>query len=141
MRDAILAAVHSGAIEDLRHAVEWNELRPDFGEKAGTDGIAHLKSLSGDGEGREILAALGEILALPPAKLSIGPDVENSAVYVWPYLAEMPLAALTPAQEVDLYRLMTPAAAKTMREKKKWTWWRLAIGADGTWLTFKKFEQ
>jgi hypothetical protein len=133
--------VHSGLIEDLREAIEWNELRPDFGEKAGTDPIAHLKAVSGDGAGRETLAVLGEILALAPARLAIGRDAENSAVYVWPYLAEIPLATLTPAQEVDLFRLMPPQAAKAMREKKKWTWWRLAIGADGTWHTFRKFEQ
>jgi hypothetical protein len=41
---------------------------------------------------------------------------------------------LTPAQEVDLNRLTSPADAKAMREKKKWTWWRLSIGADGTFL-------
>jgi hypothetical protein len=27
-----------------------------------------------------------------------------------------------------------------MREKKKWTWWRLTIGADGTWHSFKKAD-
>ncbi len=100
--------------------------------------MQHLKKLSADGEGREILAALANILAMDPAKVALGRDLENTAVYVWPYLAERPLDKLTPREEVDLYRLMPAAQAKAMREAKKWTWWRLAIGADGTWYTLQK---
>ena len=136
MREAILAAVQSGQIEDLRIAVELNELKPELGAAAGTDPIAHLKALSGDGEGREILAVLGNVLEAGYAAIPAGKDIENNRVYVWPYLAEVPLATLTPAQEVELYRLVAPNEAKAMRAARKWTWWRLAIGADGTWLTF-----
>lgn len=138
MRDAILAAAHSGSMEDLKVAIEWNELKPDFGDEAQGDPIAFLKRISADGEGRETLAALANILALAPAVLPTGKDPENNSVYVWPYLAELPLEKLTPGEEVDLYRLMPPAAAKAMREKKKWSWWRLAIGADGTWHSLRK---
>jgi hypothetical protein len=140
MRDGILAAVHTGAIDELKTAIEWNELKPDFGDEAGSDPIAYWKRISADGSGRETLAALANILSLPPAELPIGKDPENNAVYVWPYLAELPLDKLSPGAEVDLYRLMPPAAAKVMREKKKWTWWRLSIGADGTWISFRKSE-
>lgn len=140
MREGILAAAHSGAIEELKTAIEWNELRPDFGDQAGSDPIAYWKRISADGQGRETLAALANILSLAPAELPIGKDPENNAVYVWPYLAELPLEKLTASDEVDLYRLMPPAAAKAMRDKKKWTWWRLAIGADGTWISFRKSE-
>jgi len=69
-----------------------------------------------------------------------GQDLENNIIYVWPYLAEVELDKLTPAQEVDLLRLVGAAEAKAMREKKKWTWWRLTIGADGTWHSFKKAD-
>jgi type II secretory pathway component PulL len=55
---------------------------------------------------------------------------------VWPYFAELPLATLTPAQQVELDRLVSPAEAKAMRTAGKWGWWRLAIGAAGTWLSF-----
>jgi hypothetical protein len=48
MRDAILAAVHSGQIEDLKAAIDWNELKPDFGEAHGSDPVLHLKQLSND---------------------------------------------------------------------------------------------
>ncbi|MGQ0672702.1 MAG: hypothetical protein ACT4N2_07485 [Hyphomicrobium sp.] len=133
MRGALLGAVRSGRFEDMRVAVDWNELPPEVGAAAGVDPLTHLKSLSSDGEGREILAALGNMLAVGPASVPLGRDHENGAVYVWPYLAEVPLDTLTDADEVALLRLMPPAEAKAMRDGKKWTWWRLAIGADGTW--------
>lgn len=140
MRELILAAVHAGDVAELKDAIEWNEMPPDFGPAAGSDPIAHWKQLSADGAGREVLAVLADLLALPPARLAIGKDPENATVYVWPYLAELPLDSLTPAEEVDLYRLMPVAAAKALRAGKKWTWWRLAIGADGTWHTFRRYD-
>lgn len=140
MRDEILAAAAGGEIDELRVPIQWNELRPAFGEEAGTDPIAHLKRLAGDGAGREVLAAMVEILSLPAARVRTGRDIENDAVYVWPYLAERDLATLTPAEEVHLLRLVSPAEGKEMRANKKWTWWRLSIGADGTWLTFRKAD-
>ena len=140
MREAILAAVQSGAIGELAVPLAWNEMKPDIADKAGDDPIAFLKAKSGDGQGRELLAVLGRILELRPARVTTGADVENNAVYVWPYLAEADLAALGPGEEVELYRLVSPADAKLMRDKKKWTWWRLSIGADGTWHTFQKTE-
>jgi hypothetical protein len=139
MREAILGAVGSGHIEDLRHAWELNELKPDLGvDIAAGDPIAHWKQISGDGEGREILAALGEILEAGCAVLPLGRDLENNRIYVWPYLAETDLAKLSPAQEVQLLRLVPPAAAKEMRATGKYTHWRLGIGADGTWHFFRR---
>lgn len=140
MRQALLAAAHSGQIEDLRVPLEWNEMKPDVAAVAVDDPIAYWKQTSGDGEGREILAALAEILEMRPAELPLGPDIENNIIYVWPYLAEAKLDALTPAEEVDLLRLVGPERAKVMRAAKTWTWWRLTIGADGTWHAFKKQE-
>ncbi|MGE0022316.1 MAG: hypothetical protein AB7S70_01645 [Hyphomicrobium sp.] len=139
MREQILAAVHAGSIDELKGAIEWNELKPDFGPAGNDDPIAYWKRVSGDGEGRQVLAVLANLLALAPARLAIGRDPENALVYVWPYLAELPLDSLTPAEEVDLYRLMPAAEAKAMRAAKAWTWWRVAIGADGTWHTFRKY--
>ncbi len=138
MREAILSAVRSGRIEDLRHAWELNELKPDIGEAAAGDPIAHFKRISGDGEGREILAALAEILEAGYVVLPLGPDLENNRIYVWPYFAEVPLDKLTPAQEVELLRLVPPAAAQAMRSAGKYTYWRIAIGADGTWHSFRR---
>ena len=140
MRQAILAAAHSGRIEDLKVPLDWNELKPDLAASPVDDPIAYWKKTSGDGEGREILAILANILQMRPAELPLGKDLENNIIYVWPYLAEAELGALSPPQEVDLLRLVSPEVAKAMREKKRWTWWRLTIGADGTWHSFKKEE-
>ena len=138
MRSAILAAVESGDMADLKHAIDLNEMKPDFGAAQGTDPIAHLKAISGDGQGREMLAMLGRVLDAGWAVVPGGRDIENNRMFVWPWFAEVPLTALKPAEEVALYRLVTPAEAKTMREAKRWTWWRLTIGADGVWHTFSR---
>lgn len=138
MREAILTAVHAGSIDELKIPLEWNEMKPDVAPGRVDDPIAYWRKISGDGEGREILALLGRLLELPHAVEPLGRDFENNRIFVWPYLALADLSKLTPAQEVELYRLVTPAEAKVMREKKKWTWWRLSIGADGTWHSFTK---
>ena len=58
MREAILAAVQSGKIEELRHAYELNDLKPELGPEPVRRSCRHWKKVSGDGEGREVLAAL-----------------------------------------------------------------------------------
>jgi hypothetical protein len=138
MREAILSAVRSGRIEELRRAWELNELKPDLGEALVGDPIAYWKRISGDGEGREILAALAEILDAGYVVLPLGADIENNRLYVWPYFAEVPLDKLSPGQEVELLRLVPPAAAKDMRSAGKYTHWRIVIGADGTWHSFRR---
>jgi hypothetical protein len=102
------------------------------------DPIAYWKKLSGDGEGREILAALSLILEAGYVVLPLGADLENNRLYIWPYFSEVPLDKLTHAQEVELLRLVPPAAAKAMKSAGKYTHWRLTIGADGAWHSFRK---
>lgn len=138
MRDAILSAVRSGRIEDLREALELNELKPELADTPVPDPVAYWKRISGDGEGREVLAALGLVLEAGYVVLPLGKDVENNRIYVWPYFAEVPLDKLTPAQEVELLRLVSPQAAKDMRSAGRYTHWRVTIGADGTWHSFRK---
>lgn len=140
MREAILTAVRSGRIDDLRPAIQMNELKPDFGAAAKEDPIGHFRRASGDGEGREILAILAELLDSGYTTLPTGRDPENNRLLVWPYFAEIPLDKLTPGQQVELMRLVSPAAAKAMIDAKRYTWWRLAIAADGTWHTFVKVD-
>ncbi len=140
MLDGIQVAIKSGRIEDLRTPIAWNELPPVIARDNVTDPIAYWKQQSADGEGREILAILAAIIDAGHAILPVGRDVENSKLYVWPRFAEQPLDKLTPEDEVQLYRLVPPTMFKVMREKKQWTWYRLAIGADGTWHSFQKAE-
>ncbi|MDO9383420.1 MAG: hypothetical protein Q7T86_11210 [Hyphomicrobiaceae bacterium] len=138
MRQAIETAIHSGDIAELKVAYDLGELKADIADQPVTDPVAYWKAQSSDGEGREILAILANLFAVGAADVARGRDAENNSVYVWPYLAEVPLDKLSPAQKVDLLRLMPPAEAKAMLEKKTWTWWRLTIGADGLWHAFKK---
>jgi hypothetical protein len=140
MREAILAAVEAGDVEELRHAFDLNDPKPDLGAPPNTDPVAHWKRLSGDGQGREVLAALSLILEAGYVALPLGPDLENNLHYVWPYFAEWPLDRLTPRQEVELLRLVSPAAARTMKEQGKYTHWRLVIGADGSWHALRKAD-
>jgi hypothetical protein len=140
MRDAILAAVRTGNIEDLKPALQWNEMPPMIATAKVDDPIAYWKSVSGDGQGREILAILENLLAAGHVVLPAGRDVENNKLYVWPRFAEMDLSKLKPEDEVQLYRLATAADVKAMIAKKRWLGYRLAIGAEGTWHAFAKGE-
>ncbi len=138
MRQAILDAIADGNIEDMRTVLEWNELRPELGIKRDQDAIQTWREISSDGKGLEILAILAELLETTPARLPIGRDFENNHVYVWPYISELETDKLTPPQEIELYRLVPPQTAKSIVKSGKWTWYRLAIGADGTWHVFAK---
>jgi hypothetical protein len=127
-------------------------LRPGLGREPGSDRgskrgseakpigdpVDYWRRISGDGEGREILAILATLLDGGYVTLALGRDLENDRVYVWPYFAEVPLDSLSPAQEVELLRLVPPARAAQMKAAGKYTSWRLAIGADGTWHSFKQ---
>lgn len=138
MRDAILAAVRSGKLIDLKTALELNEMRPDIADSPVDDPIAYFASQSKDGKGLEILAVLDKILALSPAAVPLGRDIENNAIFVWPYLAERDLSQLTPQEETDLAALMPAEDAAAIRAARRWVWWRLSIGADGTWHSFRR---
>jgi hypothetical protein len=131
-------AALSGDIEELRHVYEQNDLRPDLGALSKSDPVADWKRTSGDGKGLEVLAAVSLILEAGYVVLPLGRDLENNRLYIWPYFAEVPLDKLTPAQEVELLRLVPPAAAKAMRDRAKYTHWRVTIGADGSWHSFRK---
>jgi hypothetical protein len=138
LREALTAAVESGKIEELTQTYAESHVKPDIGAAAGTDPAAHWKRLSGDGLGREVLAALSLILEAGYTEIRRGADIENNKLYVWPYFAETPLSKLTPRQEVELLRLVPASVAREMKEKGKYTHWRLVIGADGTWHALRK---
>ena len=133
MRDRILEAARSGDISALHPVVEMNELKPTISFGGASDPVAYWKQTSGDGQGREIMAIMSEILEMPFARTDAGTSNE---MYVWPYLAVLPPDKLTPAQQVDLYRLVTPKEAKTMNEFGSYIHYRLGIGRDGTWHFF-----
>ncbi len=134
MRSAILGAAYRGDIEDMRVPVDMNEIPPILAAGRVSDPIAYWKKISGDGEGREILAILIQLFRTGFVR-KISP--QGHEMYVWPYFAEMPLDKLTPAQEVELLTLVPAARAKEMRAKGKYDHYRLGIGKDGVWHLFQ----
>ena len=107
MRQAILQAAMSGEIGELRVPIDMNELPPVFAKDRVPHPIAYLKSVSADGNGREMLAILYNVLTTGYAVRNAGTKDE---MIVWPYHAAIPLAGLTPSQEVEIYRFRRRAA-------------------------------
>jgi hypothetical protein len=133
MRAAILEAVHSGHIEDLRQAIELNEIAPVIGDGAEGDPIATLRKASRDGDGRDVLAALGRILDEDWIALPLGRDIENNLVYVWPRYAETGLARASADDVAALIPIVPAAHLASTLEKGIYDGWRIGIAADGTW--------
>ncbi len=135
MRQAILKAATSGDIEELRLPIDMNELPPIFAKERTPNPINYLKSASADGEGREMLAILYNLLTTGYAIQNPGTKDE---VIVWPYHAAIPLAGLTPSQEVEIYRFLPPARVKEMAAAGKYSFYSVGIARDGVWHYFSK---
>jgi len=134
MRLSILRAASTGSLDEIRYVLERNEIMPllSAGGKV-DDPLAHFRAQSADGEGLELMAVLIEVLTVGYA-VKEQPDTQ---MYVWPHFAERGLADLTPAERVELYRLVSPAEAGRMAQTG-YDHYRLGIGADGTWHFFYK---
>jgi len=134
MRQKLIEAATTGEVANLVTLMEAQKEPPQisFGDPP-RDTVAFFKENSLDGEGRDALAALVEILKAPYALETYGED----QVYVWPYLAGIDdLGALTPAQLVDAYQLTSPQGLKEMIEFGGWFDYRVVIAPDGTWSAF-----
>lgn len=146
MRGLILEAVRSGAAAALRKPIETNEVPPSFGRDAPKAArgpamaealIGFLKARSGDGEGRETMGQIVNLLAVGHARIHAGMPQE---MFVWPYFAVLDPRLLTPEQQVDVHRVMGAAQLAEWREKGRYPFWRLGIGPDGTWHYFLGVE-
>lgn len=140
MRGAILEAVQSGRLEDLKIAVDLNELKPELDAAKVPDPVAFWRAKSSDGTGRDILAVLGVLLEGPYAIELLGKDPENARLFVWPAFAERPLASLTPAEDAQFQQLEPPVIAAAMKAAGRYTGWRVVIGADGVWHIFRRYD-
>jgi hypothetical protein len=134
MRVALVEAAASGDIERLRPLLGSGEdqTQVSVGD-APEDPIAALKSLSGDQDGREVLAILLDIISTSTALIDKGTPQET---YVWPYFAEKNLDTLTPPEVVELYRIVTAGDVADMKEFGGYNFYRLGIGTDGKWKFF-----
>ena len=133
MRAAILAAAETGDIAELLAVMELGELRPEVGAPIGADPIAHLRSLSADGTGKEVLAVIVRLLEGGWAAIPGGRDIENNRIYVWPHLAEIGLDALSQEDQAALAALVGAEEARAIAGQRRYRGWRLSIGADGVW--------
>ena len=146
MVEQIKAAIQSGRLEDLNDAVDWNEMKPDFGPDFGpnmgsdsaSDPVTYWKSISKDGDGRDILDVLAKLLAGKPAIRPLGRDLENNRLYVWPSFADTLLSKLSSAEVQALKALVPDDQLGAMRDGDRYTGWRLTLGADGTWHSFRR---
>jgi hypothetical protein len=132
MLEQIASAAQSGEIEALRPVFESNELKPMVATDYVDDPIAFWKKASADGTGRDVLAAMLNTMSSGYVRASQGKD----EMFVFPYFAEVDLAKLTPAQEVELYRIVPPADALAMKKAGKYTGYRLGISPTGVWQYF-----
>ena len=136
LRSDILAAAKTGDIEKLKPIIESGPHQPNLGadETESKDPIAYLKSLSGDPDGREILAILSEVLEAGYVHVDVGTPDE---VYLWPYFARYPLDKLTPVQMVELFRLLTASDFDEMKNYGAYLFYRVGITPDGKWAEFQ----
>lgn len=132
-RRVLMDIARAGDVEGLAAIIEENGATPLFSFGGDADPIAFWRDASGDGEGREILAILLELLEAPPALMRPGtPD----AFYAWPYFEALPLEGLSPAQEVELFTLVTAGDYEAMLEFGSYNFYRVHISPDGTWEAF-----
>lgn len=134
MRTLIMEACASGDIERLRPLISGGEngTQLSFGQISG-DPIQHLRELSGDDGGHEILAILYEVLAAGYVRLDEG---EPGEMYVWPYFFAVPLEQLSDPQRVELFKLVTAGDYEDMKNFGAYIFYRIGISPEGRWIFF-----
>ena len=130
---SLVDAARSGNIEALRPLIAAQPEPPMFTFGNVEDPIDHLKSLSGDPHGREMLAILLEILEIGFVRVEQG--TEND-MYIWPYFADVPLERLTAEQTVELFTILTAGDYQDMLSYGAYIFFRVGISPDGAWQFF-----
>ena len=130
---ALRDAARKGNIEALQPLIEAQPSPPTFAFDEIDQPIRYLKSLSGDPEGREILAILLEVLE--SGFVLADPDTPE-AMYLWPYFARYPLEELRPEQMVEMFTLLTAGDYQDMLSYGAYIFFRVGISPDGTWHFF-----
>jgi len=133
MRERILAAARSGDLGRVVAVMKTGTAMPVFSFSDDSDPIAFWKANYPDSEGVEALSILINVLETGFVHVDVGTPQE---IYLWPYFARLPLKSLTPAQRVELFRIVTGADYKEMVEFGVYSFYRLGIAPDGTWQFF-----
>jgi hypothetical protein len=136
-RERILAAARSGDLQALLAVMKADGGMPIFSHTQKLDPTAYWRENYPDSEGVEILSILITLLETEPVRVDAGTPQE---IFVWPYFARLPLRSLTPAQRVDLFRVVTGSDYKDMLERGRYVFYQVGIGADGMWRYFVASE-
>lgn len=132
-RERILAAARSGDLSQLVAVMQTGGTMPTFSLNDDKDPIPFWKANYPDSDGVEVLSIAIEILEAGYVHVDQGTAED---MYVWPYFARMRLKALTPAQKVELFKIITGSDYKDMLDFGAYNFYRLGIAPDGTWQFF-----
>jgi hypothetical protein len=127
--EAISAAARSGDLARMQMVLEMNEIPPIVTRGPREPALAYWRRVSADGTGRDVLAAILEAIEAGFAMQKTG----ETEMYVFPYFANARPDALTPEEQVDLFRLASADEVKAMRAAGAYSGWRIGIAADGIW--------
>jgi|SRR5579871_1139833 len=133
MRERILTAARSGDLQQLFALMKAGASMPVFSHTQRLDPTAIWRERYPDSEGIEVLSILFTILTTAPIRVDPGTPAE---IYLWPYFAGLPIASLTGAQKVDLFRIITGSDYREMLASGRYAFYRVGIGPDGTWRYF-----
>ncbi|WIY53538.1 hypothetical protein O9Z70_03070 [Devosia sp. YIM 151766] len=132
-RQALIDAARTGDIAALKPIIDAQQFPPNVSFGDPVDALAHLKDVSEDDDGRQVLGLLLDLFDQPYA---FHPDGEGETYYIWPYLAELDPNALTPEQIVDAYRLLDSEQIDGLKDFGGWFYWRTFISESGEWSAF-----
>lgn len=132
MRQEIIDAATAGDVKKIAELMKAShtDLGPD---NSGNDIESSLKDMSGDGDGLEILSIILDVLSTGYAHVDAGTPNE---LYVWPYFTHKQLDKMTPAEKVDIMRLVTAGDFADMLEYGNYNFYRVGITPDGKWKLF-----
>lgn len=128
LRLKLIDIAHSGEIEKLRPLLDSFKEPPLLSFQDEGDPIEFLKTSSGDGEGREILAILLEVLESGYVRRN---EDNDGDIYIWPYFVEIPPDDLTSRQIVELFRIITAGDFEDMKAYGTYIFYRVGITPDG----------
>ena len=134
MRELIIQAARTGNPERLRALLGTGPSATQL-SISGTDEdpIQYLKSISGDGEGIELLAIMLDVLDAGFVHVDEG---GANDLYIWPYFVASDLYELTPEETVELLRIVTAGDLEDMRNFGAYNFFRVGISPDGEWRFF-----
>ncbi len=134
MRELIFKAAVAGDLKATAMLMNPGPDQTSIGlDDSGNDLETALKDMSGDEKGMEILAIMADILSTGYAHVGQGTPDE---VYVWPYFVRSDINTLTPAEEVELMRVVTAGDYVGMLEFGGYNFYRIGITPDGRWRFF-----